>query len=102
VPSPYEAAEIRRLSAWQCAGGFQASPHQQQFCLSWRRFRCRDHTPFPLYAALAAMFFANRPVRLANIGSSSFNRESRSNQTLLEGADLQGKADRADKKKAAW
>jgi hypothetical protein len=41
------------------AGGFQASPHQQQFCLFWRRFRCRDHTPFPLYAALVAMFFAN-------------------------------------------
>src|SRR6516162_6230914 len=29
-------------------------------------FGGRDHTPFPLYVALAAMFFPNRPVRLAN------------------------------------
>ena len=29
-------------------------------------FGGRDHTPFPLYAALAAAFFPNRPVRLAN------------------------------------
>jgi CO/xanthine dehydrogenase Mo-binding subunit len=29
-------------------------------------FGGRDHTPFPLYVALAGMFFPNRPVRLAN------------------------------------
>jgi CO/xanthine dehydrogenase Mo-binding subunit len=29
-------------------------------------FGGRDHTPFPLYVALAAMFFPDRPVRLAN------------------------------------
>src|SRR5262249_22668353 len=29
-------------------------------------FGGRDHTPFPLYVALAAMFFPNPPVRLAN------------------------------------
>jgi CO/xanthine dehydrogenase Mo-binding subunit len=29
-------------------------------------FGGRDHTPFPLYLALAAAFFPNRPVRLAN------------------------------------
>src|SRR5262245_46791749 len=29
-------------------------------------FGGRDYTPFPLYVALAAMFFPNRPVRLAN------------------------------------
>src|ERR1700730_4786154 len=28
-------------------------------------FGGRDHTPFPLYVALAGMFFPNRPVRLA-------------------------------------
>jgi CO/xanthine dehydrogenase Mo-binding subunit len=29
-------------------------------------FGGRDHTPFPLYVALAGMFFPGRPVRLAN------------------------------------
>jgi CO/xanthine dehydrogenase Mo-binding subunit len=29
-------------------------------------FGGRDHTPFPLYVALAAMFLPGRPVRLAN------------------------------------
>ena len=42
-------AHINTNSAY-CGGGFGG----------------RDHTPFPLYVALAAMFFPNRPVRLAN------------------------------------
>ena len=42
-------ARINTNSAY-CGGGFGG----------------RDHTPFPLYVALAAMFFPDRPVRLAN------------------------------------
>ncbi len=42
-------ARINMNSAY-CGGGFGG----------------RDHTPFPLYVALAAMFFPDRPVRLAN------------------------------------
>jgi CO/xanthine dehydrogenase Mo-binding subunit len=42
-------AHINTNSAY-CGGGFGG----------------RDHTPFPLYVALAAMFFPNHPVRLAN------------------------------------
>jgi CO/xanthine dehydrogenase Mo-binding subunit len=42
-------ARINTNSAY-CGGGFGG----------------RDHTPFPLYVALAGMFFPNRPVRLAN------------------------------------
>ena len=38
------------ISSAYCGGGFGG----------------RDHTPFPLYVALAAMFFPNHPVRLAN------------------------------------
>ena len=42
-------ARINTNSAY-CGGGFGG----------------RDHTPFPLYVALAAIFFPDRPVRLAN------------------------------------
>ena len=39
-------------------------------------FGGRDHTPFPLYVALAAMFFPNHPVRLANNRFEQFHRGS--------------------------
>ena len=44
----------------------QAGAHQRAVRLCRRRLRRRDHTPFPLYVALAAMFFPGRPVRLAH------------------------------------
>ena len=37
-----------------------------QFAYVGGGFGGRDHTPFPLYVALAAMFFPGRPVRLAH------------------------------------
>ena len=46
---PFRPAHINTNFA-SCGGGFGG----------------RDHTPFPLYVALAGMFFPNRPVRLAN------------------------------------
>jgi CO/xanthine dehydrogenase Mo-binding subunit len=45
----FKPAHINTNSAY-CGGGFGG----------------RDHTPFPLYVALAAMVFPGRPVRLAN------------------------------------
>jgi CO/xanthine dehydrogenase Mo-binding subunit len=47
--APFKPAHINTNFA-SCGGGFGG----------------RDHTPFPLYVALAGMFFPNRPVRLAN------------------------------------
>ena len=47
--APFKPAHINTNFA-SCGGGFGG----------------RDHTPFPLYVALAGMFLPNRPVRLAN------------------------------------
>ena len=47
--APFKPAHIN-INFASCGGGFGG----------------RDHTPFPLYVALAGMFLPNRPVRLAN------------------------------------
>ena len=47
--APFKPARIN-INFASCGGGFGG----------------RDHTPFPLYVALAGMFLPNRPVRLAN------------------------------------
>jgi CO/xanthine dehydrogenase Mo-binding subunit len=47
--APFKPAHIS-INFASCGGGFGG----------------RDHTPFPLYVALAGMFLPNRPVRLAN------------------------------------
>ena len=44
----------------------QPNAHRPQFAYLGGGFGGRDHTPFPLYVALAAMFFPGRPVRLAH------------------------------------
>src|SRR5258708_12391827 len=46
---PFKPAHIKTLFAYM-GGGFGG----------------RDHTPFPLYVALAAIFLPGRPVRLAH------------------------------------
>ena len=45
------------------SGRTGSTPH---FAYVGGGFGGRDHTPFPLYVALAAMFFPDRPVRLAH------------------------------------
>ena len=45
---------------------FKPARINAQFAYVGGGFGGRDHTPFPLYVALAAMFFPGRPVRLAH------------------------------------
>ena len=64
VQSPQEAAE----SVADLLGGahFRPARIHTHFAHVGGGFGGRDHTIFPLYVALAAMFFPGRPVRLAN------------------------------------
>jgi CO/xanthine dehydrogenase Mo-binding subunit len=66
VQSPYEAAESVAYLLGNAEGAFKPAHINTNFAYCGGGFGGRDHTPFPLYVALAAMFFPNRPVRLAN------------------------------------
>ena len=60
----------RRSASRSCsarrARAFKPARINAQFAYIGGGFGGRDHTPFPLYVALAAMFFPGRPVRLAH------------------------------------
>ena len=58
APSPFCSARQTRR--------FRPDRINAQFAYVGGGFGGRDHTPFPLYVALAAMFFPGRPVRLAH------------------------------------
>jgi CO/xanthine dehydrogenase Mo-binding subunit len=67
VQSPYEAA-IESV-AWllgEASASFKPAHINAQFAYMGGAFGGRDHTPFPLYVALAAMFLPARAVRLAH------------------------------------
>src|SRR5205085_6994137 len=66
VQSPYEAAAAIVFLLGEARGSFKPSGINAQFAYVGGGFGGRDHTPFPLYVALAAMFFPGRPVRLAH------------------------------------
>ena len=66
VQSPYEAAESVAFMLGQANAAFRPKQITTRFAYCGGGFGGRDHTPFPLYAALAAMAFPDRPVRLAN------------------------------------
>jgi CO/xanthine dehydrogenase Mo-binding subunit len=66
VQSPYEAAESVAYLLGNAQAAFRPAHINANFAYCGGAFGGRDHTPFPLYVALAAMFFPNRPVRLAN------------------------------------
>src|SRR5437016_1165166 len=66
VQSPYEAAESVAYLLGEAHPPFKPARIDAQFAYMGGAFGGRDHTPFPLYVALAAMFFPGRPVRLAN------------------------------------
>ncbi len=66
VQSPYEATESVAFLLGQAAARFRPSHVNTHFTYVGGGFGGRDHTPFPLYVALAAMFFPDRPVRLAH------------------------------------
>jgi len=66
VQSPYEAAESVAYLLGNAQAAFRPARINNNFAYCGGGFGGRDHTPFPLYVALAAVFFPNRPVRLAN------------------------------------
>jgi len=66
VQSPYEAVESVAFLLGEAKADFRPTHINTQSAYVGGGFGGRDHTPFPLYVALAAMFFPGRPVRLAN------------------------------------
>src|SRR5262250_903454 len=66
VQSPYEAAESVAYLLGNAQAAFKPARINTNFAYCGGAFGGLDHTPFPLYVALAAVFFPNRPVRLAN------------------------------------
>lgn len=66
VQSPFEAAEALAHLLGEAAADFRPARIDAQFCYVGGGFGGRDHTPFPLYMALAALFFPGKPVRLAH------------------------------------
>jgi CO/xanthine dehydrogenase Mo-binding subunit len=66
VQSPYDAAESVAFLLGEADAAHKPARINTHFAYMGGGFGGRDHTPFPLYVALAAMFFPGRPVRLAN------------------------------------
>jgi CO/xanthine dehydrogenase Mo-binding subunit len=66
VQSPYEAAESIEHLLGKAQAPFKPARINALFTYIGGGFGGRDHTPFTLYVALAAMFFPGRPVRLAH------------------------------------
>ncbi len=66
VQSPYEAADAIGYLLGETRAPFKPARIDASFAHLGGGFGGRDHTPFPLYVALAAMFFPGRPVRLAH------------------------------------
>ncbi|CAH1662477.1 CO/xanthine dehydrogenase Mo-binding subunit [Hyphomicrobiales bacterium] len=66
VQSPFEAASSVAFLLGEAQPGFKPARINARFASIGGGFGGRDHTPFPLYVALAAMFLPGRPVRLAH------------------------------------
>ncbi len=66
VQSPYEAAESIAFLLGKASPPFKPARIKGHFAYLGGGFGGRDHTPLPLYVALAAMFFPGRAVRLAH------------------------------------
>lgn len=66
VQSPYEAADAVAYLLGEARAPWRPAHIDAQFAYIGGGFGGRDHTPFPLYTALAAMFLPGRPVRLAH------------------------------------
>lgn len=65
VQSPFEANEALADLLGQAVPAFRPNRIESHFAYMGGGFGGRDHTPFPLYVALAGMFLPGRPVRLA-------------------------------------
>jgi CO/xanthine dehydrogenase Mo-binding subunit len=66
VQSPYEAAESVAHLLGEVQAPFKPARIKSLFTYMGGGFGGRDHTPFPLYVALAAIFLPGHPVRLAH------------------------------------
>jgi CO/xanthine dehydrogenase Mo-binding subunit len=66
VQSPYETAEAIAYMLGNAQVPFKPAHIKTMFAYMGGGFGGRDHTPFPLYVALAAIFLPGRPVRLAH------------------------------------
>jgi CO/xanthine dehydrogenase Mo-binding subunit len=66
VQSPAEAAESVAFLLGKASAAFKPTRINTYFAYVGGGFGGRDHTPFPLYVALAAMFLPGHPVRLAH------------------------------------
>jgi CO/xanthine dehydrogenase Mo-binding subunit len=66
VQSPYEAAEAVAFLLGKASAPFKPTRIASHFAYLGGGFGGKDHTPFPMYVALAAIFFPGRPVRLAH------------------------------------
>ena len=66
VQSPYDAAEELAYMLGNARAPFKPAHIKTLFAYMGGGFGGRDHTPFPFYVALAALFLPGRPVRLAH------------------------------------
>jgi CO/xanthine dehydrogenase Mo-binding subunit len=66
VQSPYDTTESIGELLGKASAAFKPAKIHTNYAHMGGGFGGRDHTPFVLYAALAAMFFPGRPVRLAH------------------------------------
>src|SRR6202167_3129816 len=66
VQSPYDAAEALAYMLGDAQAPFKPAHIKTLFGYMGGGFGGRDHTPFPFYVALAALFLPGRPVRLAH------------------------------------
>jgi CO/xanthine dehydrogenase Mo-binding subunit len=66
VQSPYETAGALAYMLGNARVPFKPAHIKTMFAYMGGGFGGRDHTPFPLYVALAAIFLPGRPVRLAH------------------------------------
>lgn len=66
VQSPFEAAEALDYMLGETSPDVRPTRIEPQFTYLGGGFGGKDHTPFPLYVALAALFLPGKPVRLAH------------------------------------
>src|SRR6202048_112379 len=66
VQSPYENAEALAYMLGNAQAPFKPAHIRSLFAYMGGGFGGRDHSPFPFYVALAALFLPGRPVRLAH------------------------------------
>lgn len=66
VQSPGEAGETLAELLGEARGGFKPASIDANFAYLGGGFGGRDHTPMPMYVALAALFYPGHPVRLAH------------------------------------